>query len=196
VGRLQSGLEMAFGENCQPYSTCCIKLTRQQILDHWSADYDMPDTTTLCRWLTARASYMVPSPSGPPQFGRGATRPMSRFRMSRQSWLPCVAAWRGEHPTAIHLVQPTAIKLGVVELGTVKAATKTSTCRRSRCTFSGKTTFNVSLFPTLKALPSKAQGRVSRTLGTAMPRHFSTLKALHKPRPRGLHYPLTLTSDL
>jgi hypothetical protein len=53
---LQSGVEAGFGESWQALidvlTAACTKMTRQEILNNWSADYDKPDGTTLWRWLT------------------------------------------------------------------------------------------------------------------------------------------------
>ncbi len=53
---LQSGLEAAAGEGWQAVLAILAaaygKLTRQEILDQWPADYDRPDATSLWRWLT------------------------------------------------------------------------------------------------------------------------------------------------
>jgi hypothetical protein len=53
---LQSGLEAALGDNWaavfHTLMAAHTKLTRQEILDNWSADYRKPDATTLWRWLS------------------------------------------------------------------------------------------------------------------------------------------------
>jgi hypothetical protein len=57
---LQSGWEAAVGESWQAVlatlSTAHTKLTRQEILDNWSGDFDKPDATTLWRWLSRAVS--------------------------------------------------------------------------------------------------------------------------------------------
>jgi hypothetical protein len=53
---LQSGLVATLGDNwlavLQVLREAHSKLTRQEILDNWSADYSKPDSTTLWRWLS------------------------------------------------------------------------------------------------------------------------------------------------
>jgi hypothetical protein len=53
---LQSGLEAALGDSLTAVlhvlSDASTKLTRQEILDRWSADYSKPDSSTLWRWLS------------------------------------------------------------------------------------------------------------------------------------------------
>jgi hypothetical protein len=52
---LQEGIQAAFGENWQAVldvlASANSKLTRQEILEQWSPDYDKPDGSTLWRWL-------------------------------------------------------------------------------------------------------------------------------------------------
>jgi hypothetical protein len=55
----------------------CTKLTRQEILDKWSDDYDKPETTTLWRWLSRAAAQGVVRQEG-------SGRPFDPFRY----WLP------------------------------------------------------------------------------------------------------------
>jgi hypothetical protein len=78
---LQSGLGAALGDSwpvvVQVLTEAHSKLTRQEILDKWSADYDKPDATTLWRWLSrAVAAGIVRQ--------EGTARPRAPFRY----WLP------------------------------------------------------------------------------------------------------------
>jgi hypothetical protein len=78
---LQSGLEAALGDNwpavVHALTEAHSKLTRQEILDHWSPDYAKPDATTLWRWLSRAVAHGVLR-----QEGTG--RPRDPFRY----WLP------------------------------------------------------------------------------------------------------------
>jgi hypothetical protein len=63
---LQSGLEAAMGDSwpalLHALSDAQSKLTRQEILHNWPADYQKPDSTTLWRWLSrAVAAGTVPA---------------------------------------------------------------------------------------------------------------------------------------
>jgi hypothetical protein len=53
---LHSGVEAAFGDSWQAVldvlTAACTRLTRQEILEHWSDDYPRPETTTLWHWLS------------------------------------------------------------------------------------------------------------------------------------------------
>jgi hypothetical protein len=60
---LQSGVEAAFGESWQAVlhvlTAATTRLTRQEILETWPADYGKPDATTLWRWLSRAAAQGV-----------------------------------------------------------------------------------------------------------------------------------------
>jgi hypothetical protein len=53
---LQSGVDAALGESWQGVlavlNDANTKLTRPEILERWSDEYERPDATTLWRWLT------------------------------------------------------------------------------------------------------------------------------------------------
>jgi hypothetical protein len=78
---LQSGLEAALGDSwaavLHALREARSKLTRQEILDRWSADYPKPDATTLWRWLSRAVAQGIVR-----QEGTG--RPRDPFRY----WLP------------------------------------------------------------------------------------------------------------
>jgi hypothetical protein len=78
---LQSGLEAALGESWSAVVNALreahSKLTRQEILDNWSADYHMPDSTTLWRWLSRAVAQGIVR-----QEGTGHPRDPFRY------WLP------------------------------------------------------------------------------------------------------------
>ena len=78
---LQSGLEAALGDSwpavLHALGEAQSKLTRQEILDKWPADYQKPDSTTLWRWLSRAVAGSIVR-----QEGTG--RPRDPFRY----WLP------------------------------------------------------------------------------------------------------------
>jgi hypothetical protein len=78
---LQSGLEAAVGESwpaiLHVLSEAHSKLTRQEILERWPADYGKPDSTTLWRWMSRAVAQGVVR-----QQGTGRTRDPFRY------WLP------------------------------------------------------------------------------------------------------------
>jgi hypothetical protein len=78
---LQSGLEAALGDSwaavLHALREARSKLTREEILDNWSADYPKPDATTLWRWLSRAVAQGIVR-----QEGTG--RPRDPFRY----WLP------------------------------------------------------------------------------------------------------------
>jgi hypothetical protein len=78
---LESGPEAALGENWETIAavlaTAHTKLTRQEILDQWSADAPKPEATTLWRWLRRAVAHGQVR-----QEGTG--RPHDPFRY----WLP------------------------------------------------------------------------------------------------------------
>jgi hypothetical protein len=80
-GVLQSGVEASFGDSWQGVldvlNAACAKMTRQEILERWSDDYDKPDTTTLWRWLNRALAQGVVRQEG-------SGRPHDPFRY----WLP------------------------------------------------------------------------------------------------------------
>ena len=103
---LQSGLEAALPENwpavLHALTEAQSKLTRQEILDNFSADYHKPDSTTLWRWLSRGVAQGLVCQQGTGRLNdpfrywlperKAMMRPDGGSREEMQAWNKCVLA--------------------------------------------------------------------------------------------------------